>query len=73
MLLAIDVGNTTPSIGLFAGKELKEHLRLSSLRERTPDEWGRRSLRSATMIPILLCEACRSPGSWSVDLLKSLC
>lgn len=40
MLLAIDAGNTTTSIGLFAGRELKEHFRLSTLRERTPDEWG---------------------------------
>jgi len=40
MLLAIDVGNTTTSIGLFAGRQLKEHFRLSTLRERTPDEWG---------------------------------
>jgi len=40
MLLTIDVGNTTTSIGLFAGSELKEHFRLSTLRERTPDEWG---------------------------------
>lgn len=40
MLLAIDVGNTTTSIGLFAGRELREHFRLSTLRERTPDEWG---------------------------------
>lgn len=40
MLLAIDVGNTNVTIGLFEGPALVHHWRLASLRERTADELG---------------------------------
>lgn len=40
MLLAIDIGNTQTSIGLFDGPELAGHWRLSTDVERTPDEIG---------------------------------
>jgi len=40
LLLTIDVGNTTISLGLFREEELVEEFRLSTLRERTPDELG---------------------------------
>ena len=40
MLLAIDVGNTNVTIGLFDGARLAHHWRLASLRERTADELG---------------------------------
>lgn len=40
MLLAIDVGNTNVTIGLFKGPELVHNWRLASLRERTADELG---------------------------------
>jgi type III pantothenate kinase len=40
MLLAVDVGNTNTTFGLFAsGGELVSSYRLSTERERMPDEW----------------------------------
>jgi type III pantothenate kinase len=40
MLLAIDVGNTNVTVGVFDGDRLKHHWRLAALRERTADELG---------------------------------
>lgn len=40
MLLAIDVGNTNVTIGVFDGQRLVHHWRLAALRERTADELG---------------------------------
>ncbi len=40
MLLAIDVGNTQTVFGVYQGAELKEHVRLSTDRNRTHDEYG---------------------------------
>jgi len=40
MLLAIDVGNTNVTIGVFDGQRLAHHWRLAALRERTADELG---------------------------------
>lgn len=40
MLLAIDIGNTHTVIGLFKGKELLDHWRVSSNLARTEDEVG---------------------------------
>jgi len=40
MLLAIDVGNTNVTIGVFDGNTLTHHWRLAALRERTADELG---------------------------------
>ena len=40
MLLAIDVGNTNTVLGVFDGKKLVAHWRLSTLHEQTVDEWG---------------------------------
>lgn len=40
MLLAIDVGNTNISLGLFDGNILKHHWRVSTDREKTSDEIG---------------------------------
>ena len=40
MLLAIDVGNTNVTIGVFDGSRLVHHWRLAALRERTADELG---------------------------------
>ena len=39
MLLAIDVGNTQTVMGLFEGDELVDQWRLSTVRERTADEY----------------------------------
>ncbi len=40
MLLAIDVGNSNIVFGAFEGENLKTHFRVSTLRERTCDEYG---------------------------------
>ena len=40
MLLAIDIGNTNTSLGVFDGKSLVAHWRLTTERARTGDEWG---------------------------------
>src|SRR5688500_7377994 len=40
MLLALDVGNTNVTIGVFDGERLVHNWRLAALRERTADELG---------------------------------
>lgn len=40
MIIALDVGNTETTIGLFEGAELKSHWRITTNSNRTPDEWG---------------------------------
>lgn len=40
MLLAIDIGNTNTSLGVYDKEELLAHWRLTTARERTVDEYG---------------------------------
>ncbi len=40
MILVIDVGNTNTVLGIFAEDELISHWRLSTIKERTIDEYG---------------------------------
>ncbi len=40
MLLAIDVGNTNITLGLYEAAELKHAWRLATVHERMPDEYG---------------------------------
>ena len=40
MILAIDVGNTETTLGLFAGDSLRAHWRIVTEAARTPDELG---------------------------------
>ena len=40
MLLAIDIGNTEITIGLFAGLDLERSWRIMTHPDRTPDEWA---------------------------------
>jgi type III pantothenate kinase len=40
MLLALDIGNTETTVGLFAGDRLAGHWRLHTTAQRTPDEWA---------------------------------
>jgi type III pantothenate kinase len=40
MLLALDIGNTEITVGLFSGRDLEAHWRLTTNPDRTPDEWG---------------------------------
>lgn len=47
MLLAIDVGNSNTVLGLFQGEELLTSWRLTTDRQRLPDEWW------ALLVPLL--------------------
>lgn len=40
MLLAIDIGNTEITAGLFRGEGLSAHWRMTTNPDRTPDEWA---------------------------------
>ncbi|MBS1823799.1 MAG: type III pantothenate kinase [Acidobacteria bacterium] len=40
MLLALDVGNTNVTIGIFEGAHLTRNWRLRTVHEQTADEWG---------------------------------
>jgi type III pantothenate kinase len=40
MLLALDVGNTNVTVGVFDGARLIDHRRLRTVRDQTSDEWG---------------------------------
>jgi type III pantothenate kinase len=40
MLLALDVGNSNITIGVFDGPKLERHWRLRTVHEQTSDEWG---------------------------------
>jgi len=40
MLITIDVGNTNTVIGIYDGPRLRHHWRLSTVHERTTDEYG---------------------------------
>jgi type III pantothenate kinase len=40
MLLAVDIGNTEITVGLFQGDRLDHDWRLTTVSERTPDEWA---------------------------------
>ncbi len=54
MLLALDVGNTNITVGIFRNGVLADHRRLRTVREQTSDEWGillSNLLRSPTLDP----------------------
>ncbi len=40
MLLAIDIGNTNLTLGLYRGKQLTHHWRMATDHARMPDEYG---------------------------------
>jgi type III pantothenate kinase len=40
MLLAVDIGNTNITLGIFKDEELCAHWRLATVHERMPDEYG---------------------------------
>ena len=40
MLLALDVGHSNVTIGVFEGSQVKERWRLRTIHEQTADEWG---------------------------------
>jgi type III pantothenate kinase len=59
MLLVMDVGNTNTTLGVYRGKELGAHWRLTTERDRTVDEYGIlcRTLFSLADIPFSDIEA----------------
>ena len=61
MLLALDIGNTEITLGLFAGDELEAHWRMTTNPDRTPDEWG-------SAVGAFLIQAGRSPNE-----VRSVC
>jgi len=40
MILVVDVGNSNIVLGVYGGKELKYHWRMSTSRQKTEDEWA---------------------------------
>jgi len=65
MLLAIDIGNTNITLGLYAGEELGPRWRLATDHERMPDEYGLQFLG-------LFGHAGRTPGDISGICLASV-
>ena len=65
MLLALDIGNTEITLGLFRERELEAHWRLTTNPDRTPDEW-------AASIGAFLDHAGRSPNEVRAACLASV-
>jgi type III pantothenate kinase len=65
MLLALDLGNTEITVGLFLGVELQGHWRLTTNPDRTPDEWG-------SAIAGFLLQAGHSPNEVQAVCLASV-
>ena len=65
MLLALDVGNTEITLGLFRGEDLSAHWRLTTHPDRTPDEW-------AGALELFLQHAGHSPNEIRAAILASV-
>jgi len=65
MLLALDIGNTEITGGLFAGDDLVAHWRFTTVLERTPDEW-------AGMLIAYLAHSGRTPRDLRAAVLGSV-
>ncbi|HEX3928374.1 MAG TPA: type III pantothenate kinase [Gemmatimonadales bacterium] len=65
MLLALDIGNTEVTVGLFSHDELVGHWRLTTSSDRTPDEWG-------AAIEAFLVRAGHSPAEIRAACLASV-
>jgi type III pantothenate kinase len=65
MLLALDIGNTEITLGLFAGSDLEAHWRMTTNPDRTPDEWG-------SAIGAFLVQAGHSPNEVRAVCLASV-
>jgi type III pantothenate kinase len=65
MLLALDIGNTEITLGLFAGRELEAHWRMTTNPDRTPDEWG-------SAVGAFLIQAGHSPNEVRAVCLASV-
>src|SRR6476659_3726174 len=65
MLLAIDVGNTQTLFGVHDGERWAQRFRLSTNRDRTPDEY-------AVLLRSLLLQAELSPRSLTAAAMASV-
>jgi len=65
MLLALDVGNTETTVGLFQGEQLVGHWRLTTTTARTPDEW-------AALLSAYLVNAGHSPSGVRAAVVASV-
>ncbi len=65
MLLAVDIGNTNVTVGLFAGQELKATWRLATELNRMPDEYG-------ILLTGLLAQAGRTPADVTDGIISSV-
>ena len=65
MLLALDIGNTEITVGLFRGDQVTAHWRLTTNPDRTPDEWG-------TALGTFLLHAGHSPNEVRAAILASV-
>ena len=65
MLLALDVGNTETTVGLFDGDRLETVWRLTTTAPRTPDEW-------ATLLTAHLSQAGRSTEEVRAAIVASV-
>ena len=65
MLLALDIGNTETTVGLFAGERLDGQWRLTTTPQRTPDEW-------AAMLTASLTQGGRSTSEVKAAVVASV-
>jgi type III pantothenate kinase len=65
MLLALDVGNSETTVGLFQGEQLAGHWRLTTTTARTPDEW-------AALLSAYLVNAGHSPSGVRAAVVASV-
>ncbi|MGH7537192.1 MAG: type III pantothenate kinase [Gemmatimonadales bacterium] len=65
MLLALDVGNTESTVGLFEADRLIGHWRLTTTAARTPDEW-------AALLSTYLVNAGHSPSGVRAAIVASV-
>ena len=65
MLLALDIGNTETTMGLFAGERIEAHWRLTTTPQRTPDEW-------AAMLTASLTQGGRSTSEVKAAVVASV-
>jgi type III pantothenate kinase len=80
MLLAVEVGNTNTTFGLFAASgELKTAYRLSTERERMPDEWfamlaallASDSYELSEVDGVIISSVVPSVTTWLVDMTRN--
>jgi type III pantothenate kinase len=65
MLLALDIGNSETTVGLFQGDDLIGHWRLTTNVARTPDEWS-------ALLSLYLVNAGHSPSGVRAAVLASV-